>query len=68
MKPKLKPADRYVYDSLKALPADTKLQIGDQVVTFKGMTGHLVTIKIGRKNMNFPAGHPTLLKITGYAK
>jgi hypothetical protein len=68
VKPNLKPADHQAYENAKAIPEGTPITLDGKSGVMLSPTGHMLTMKIGRKIEHMRAGDPRLERIvSGYA-
>ena len=69
MKPKLSPVDLIAYENAKAIPEGTPITLDGKSGVMMAPTGHMLTVKVGRKNLFLRAGDPRIDRIvSGYAK
>lgn len=62
--PRLKPDDAAAYARVKsAAESGAPITIGGKVAKFTGMTGHLLTFRVGRRNVYIRAGDAVLKEI-----
>jgi hypothetical protein len=67
MKPNLKLAQRHPYERVKAIPEGTPITLDGKSGVMLSMTGHRITVKVGRKNLFLQAGDPRLERISAHA-
>ena len=68
MKPKLTPVDLIAYANAMAIPEGTPIALDGKSGVMLAMSGHMLTVKVGRTNLYLRAGDPRVERISAHAK